>query len=114
MNIEAFIIEFLSARLDVPVSGDRPDLSTATKFVTVEKTGSNYANHISSAEIAVQSWSTSRAAASELNEKVKKAMAEALHQDCISRCALDTDYNFPDLASKRPRYQALYEVVYSE
>lgn len=114
MNIEAFIIEFLAARMPVPVFGDRPDLSTATEFVTVEKTGSSYSNFIASAEIAVQSWSTTRAAASELNETVKKTMAEALHQDCISRCALDTDYNFPDLASKRPRYQALYEIVYSE
>ena len=30
----------------------------------------------------------------------------------ISRCALDTDYNYPDLATKRPRYQALFEIVH--
>lgn len=114
MNIEAEIIAFLAARLPVPVYGDRPDLGTVDEFVTVEKTGSGYTDRISRADIAVQSWSTSRFAAGELNELAKAAVAEAVNLDCIRRCALETDYNYPDLASKRPRYQALFEIVYDD
>lgn len=112
MNIETEIIAYLAERLPVPVYGERPDLGTVDEFVTVEKTGSGYADRIHRADIAVQSWSTSRLAAAEINELVKPAMAEAVNLDYISRCALETDYNYPDLASRRPRYQALFEVVY--
>lgn len=111
MRIESLIIAHLSKQLSVPVYGDMPDRGAVPEFVTVEKTGSNLSDHIYSATLAVQSWSTSRAAADELNEKVKAAMAKALELNEISRCALETDYNYPDLSTKRPRYQAIYEVV---
>lgn len=112
MNIEAYLIAYLGETLDVSVYGEVPDLGTAAEFVTVEKTGGALADHICSATIAVQSWAESRAAAAELNEIVKTAMAGATARPEISRCHLSNDYNYPELASKRPRYQAVFDVVY--
>lgn len=114
MNIEEFIIQYLSGALDVPVSGDVPDVGTIQRFVTVEKTGSRLSNHIYSPTLAIQSWAESRAEAIRLNEQVKAAMAAALELPEISRSALNSDYNFPDLVRKRPRYQAVYDLVYYE
>lgn len=112
MIIEKYIIAHLTAHMTVPVYGDRPNLADNDEFITVEKVGGGEKEHIKSASIAVQSWSTSRAAAAELNELVKTAMVGMAALPEISRCALDTDYNYPDLTSKKARYQALFDVVH--
>lgn len=109
MNIEEFVIAYLGSVLDVPVSGDVPEMDT---FVTVEKTGSNNSRHIRSATIAVQSWGVSRAAAAALNETVINAMTGIAEKPEICRCDLNTDYNYPDLTRNKPRYQAVFEITY--
>lgn len=111
MSIEEFVIHFLGERLDAPVSGDVPS-PKPERFVTVEQTGSGWSNFIYRNTIAVQSWAESRAAAMALNEQVKAAMAEAAGEPVISRCVLDSDYNFPQLESNSPRYQAMFEIVH--
>ena len=111
MNIEEYIIEYLSGALSVPVYGDVPS-PVPEQFVTVEMTGLNKQNKISSATIAVQSWSTSRVTASQLNDAVISAMEAMISEPEISRSALDTSYNFTDLTRKKPRYQAVFSVVY--
>lgn len=111
MTIEAFVVQYLSERLDAPVSGDIPGNRPA-RFVTVEQTGSRFSNYVTTATVAVQSWAESRAEAMALNERVKAAMAEAVSMAEISRCVLETDYNFPDLTSKTARYQAVFEIVH--
>lgn len=111
MSIEAFLVDFLGNRLSVPVSGDIPAPRPAC-FVTIEQTGSRHLNHINSADIAIQSWAETRAEALTLNQQVVDAMEEALAEVMISRCQLQSYYNFPDLSSKTPRYQAVYEVVH--
>lgn len=113
MNIEKFMISYLSEKLDIPVYGERPNMATAPdEFVTVEKTGSSRENFVIKCDLAVQSWSTSRINAAELNEKVINILEAATECPEISRCHCDNDYNYTDLTSKRPRYQALFEVVY--
>lgn len=112
MSIEEYIIKYLNDVLTVPCYGNVPDLGTVEKFVTVEKVGSSTANHIRKASIAVQSWALSRAEADKLNEEVKPWMERLIEKNEISRCHLDTDYNYPDLVHKRGRYQALFEVVF--
>ena len=109
MNIEESVIAYLGSVLDVPVSGDMPEMDT---FITVEKTGSNDSRHIRSATIAVQSWAESRADAAALNERVIKAMARIAEKPEICRCDLNTDYNYPDLTRNKPRYQAVFEIAY--
>lgn len=111
MTIEQFIIEYLTQSLSVNVSGSIPH-PMPQEFVTVEKTGSMTADRIPTATIAVQSWSTTRAAAADLNEAVKAAMAAMAAENEISRCALESDYNYTDLTTNKPRYQAVFAVVH--
>ena len=111
MNIEEFIIEYLSGALSVPVNGDVPS-PVLPNFVTVEKTGGRSENKISSATVAVQSWAESRADAADLCAEVEAAMEALVEEPEISRCALDSSYNFPDLERKKPRYQAVFSIVH--
>lgn len=111
-SIEAYIIAYLGKSLDVPVSGDVPKMGTSGRLVTVEKTGSAYANHIDWATVVVQSWAESRAEADKLNETVKAAMLRLAVQPEICHCKLSTDYNYPELSTKTPRYQAVFEIIY--
>lgn len=111
MTIEGFIIDRLSDQLSVSVSGSVPHPMPG-QFVTVEKTGSSETDRIRGATVAVQSWSTSRAAAAALNETVKAAMAGLLALPEISRCALVSDYNYTDRTTNTYRYQAVFDVVH--
>lgn len=111
MNIEEFVVDYLSGALSVPVSGDAPS-PVLPRFVTVEKTGGGRENKISSATIAVQAWAETRADAADLCSEVEAAMDAILAEPEISRCALDSSYNFPDLERKKPRYQAVFSVIH--
>ena len=111
MTIEEFIVLFLSGRLSVSVHGDVPSPVPAS-FVTVEKTGAGRLDMISSATIAVQSWAESRDAAAQLCAEVETAMLSLAAEPEISRCALDTSYNYPDLSRSKPRYQAVFSVTH--
>lgn len=111
MKVEEFVIEKLSAALSVPVSGDVPSSGTVESFVTVEQTGSASSDFVYAATIAVQSWAGTRDEACNLNEQVKTAMEAVAALDTVSRCLLTNDYHFPDLTTKRPRYQAVFEVI---
>jgi len=111
MTIEQFAIGYLSGRLSVPVSGSVPS-PRPDRFVTVERTGGRRVNKIPSATLAVQSWAASLADAAELNAQVEAAMEAMAAEPDISRSALDSSYNYTDEATKTPRYQAVFEVVY--
>lgn len=109
--IEPVIISYLSEQLGVPVYGVIPPDPPAT-MVTVEKTGGRRSNLIDAATLAIQSWAPSVEAAAQLNDQVKAAMASSVEMDAISSCDLNADYNYTDNTRKRPRYQALFDVVY--
>lgn len=109
--IEPTIIAYLLEELDLPVSGAVPSNPPDT-FVTVEKTGGRRTNRIDAATVAIQSWAPSIEQAAVLNDRVKAAMEKIVQLDSISSCDLDADYNYTDNTRKRPRYQALFDVVY--
>lgn len=112
MTIETYLVNYLTGALtNIPVSGSAPR-SKPAKFVTLEKTGERVVNFIPKATVAVQSWALTRADAMALNEDVKAAMAAILAQPEIMSCKLNSDYNYPYQASNRPRYQAVFEIVY--
>ena len=73
---------------------------------------SSNSRHIRAATIAVQSWAGSRADAAALNERVIYAMDGIAEKPEICRCQLNTDYNYPDLTRNKPRYQAVFEIMY--
>lgn len=111
MTVEEFVIHILSSALDVPVAGNVPSSGTGENYVTVEQLSSRSKDRVYTASLAVQSWGESREKASEINEQVKNAMAEAAALDTVSRCALTNDYYYPDIETKHPRYQAVFDVI---
>lgn len=109
--IEQTILDHLAARLGVPAYMEIPP-APPPAFVVLEKTGSGRTNHISRATLAIQSYAPTLLEAARLNEAVKAAMDDAADLDEIARSALNSDYNFTDTASRRCRYQAVYDVVH--
>lgn len=109
--IEKILLDHLKRALSVPVYMEVPK-DPASSFVKLEKTGGGCEKHIFSAMIAVQSYATTLWKAAELNERVKEAMETACALDEICRIQLNSDYNFTDTASKRYRYQAVYDVTH--
>ncbi len=109
--IEVIIKDYLDSYLDVPSffewDNDMPD-----EFVLIEKTGSGKENHIKSATLAFQSYSTSLYNAALLNEKIKEAVEGVIVLNEISKVSLNSDYNFTDTDYKRYRYQAVFDFIY--
>lgn len=108
MNIEGAIIAHLNkcgfkAYADVP--NPRP-----SEFVTVERTGGSFdSQRIDRPTVAIQSWSTSRFAASELALQVDACMRSITEDAGITKCSRNSMYNYPD--ESQARYQAVYDLV---
>ena len=83
-----------------------------TTFVIIERTGGTETNRIRSATLAIQSYAGTLYEAASLNETVKALMDGITALPSVSSCDLNADYNYTDTASKRYRYQAVYNVVY--
>lgn len=116
--IEQMIYEHLNycyeaGELSAPAYLMRPE-NLPTKYVLVEKTGTNETNHITSATIAIQSIAGRLYDAAVLNSEVKNCMRDFVGFDAISKCECTNDYNFTNVAAKQPRYQAVFEVVFYE
>ena len=50
--------------------------------------------------------------AAKLNEEVKDAMEKIIEYTEISKCSLNSDYNFTDTKTKSYRYQAVFDLVF--
>lgn len=109
--IEMIVKGYLDNALDVPVLMEIPPKPPA-KMVVIEKTGSSERNHINFATFAIQSYAPSLYEAAELNETIKERMMNMIDLDAISSVSLNSDYNFTDLANKRYRYQAVFDIVF--
>lgn len=118
--IEEIIIQYLSGKglsvgshIYAEVPEDPPDA-----YVVIEKTGSSRVNRINQAMIAIQSIVRKREdgrgmlMAARLNEEVKAAMDEIIALPQIFKCALNSDYNFTNTATKEYRYQAVFNLYY--
>lgn len=112
--IEKLVADYLNSELLVPCVLEVPEDPKPEQYVVVEKTGSSVYNHLHSDSIAVQSCAGSLYAAALLNESVKATMSDLIADHRISRCKLDTDYNFTDPQSKQYRYQAIFRITYLE
>ena len=111
--IEKVIKDWLKEKLDVPVYLEEPEV-LPKEYVLIDKLGSAESDCITSATIAIQSYSARLCEAAELNVKVKAAMAESVSQGDICRCACTSDYNYTDTETKRYRYQAVFDITYYE
>ena len=109
--VEKIVKDYLQSSLGIPVRLEEED-DLENEYVLIEKTGSSTGNHIASATLAVQSFSTSLYGAATLNERVKAAMEKIIELDDISKCELNSDYNYTDTNRKKYRYQAVFDIVY--
>ena len=108
--IEKTILDYLSNALTVSVYTERREQNGM--FIVIEKVGGGETNHIKSASIAVQSYADSMYEAADLNEHVKAVMKDIIELPNVSKCKLDSDYNFTDTTTKKYRYQAVFDLIY--
>lgn len=109
--IEIIVMDYLKNKLSVPVKIEEEE-ELPEEYILIEKTGSKKNNHIKSAVITIKSYASSLYRAAKLNEEVKEAMEQIIEMDDVSRCELNTDYNFTDTSRKKYRYQAVFDIVY--
>lgn len=109
--IEETILDYLSGKIPVMVRMEE-ELDMPAEYILVEKTGSGETNHIKRATIAVQSYAGSLYRAMQINEEVKEAMNNIVVLEKISRCTLNSDYDYTDTTRKKHRYQAVFDIVH--
>lgn len=110
--IEKILIDYYTTELDPISVRMQVPANPPEKIVIIEKIGSSARDHIKQSTIAIQSYADSIYEAANLNEEVKE-LAEGLtaHPDICS-VELNSDYNFTDTASKKYRYQAVFNIVH--
>lgn len=113
--IEATVISHLSAALNTDdVYAERP-ADPPDEFYIIEKTSSDETNHIQAATVAVQSVSrSSLLRAAEMSKAAEKAMKSLIEKADVSRCKLNSAYNYTDTETKEYRYQAVFDIYYME
>ena len=109
--IEKIVLDYLNSTLKVKAYMEEDD-NMPQEYVLVEKTGSGNENHIFDATIVVQSFSDTMYHAAVLNEEVKSAMGNIIALDAITRCDLNTDYNYTDTSRKKYRYQSVFDITH--
>jgi hypothetical protein len=111
--IEATIISYLIDKTSAAknVFAERPT-SPPTKYIIVEKTGSDRTDRVDRATIAIQSIGGTLLDAATLNEEVKTKMDAIISQDSIGACRLNSDYNFTNQETKEYRYQAVFDITH--
>lgn len=118
--IEKTILDHLNASLAVADPGVIAYMETPknapARWIRIEKTGGGSSQHgiLRRATLAVQSYAPSLYEAAALNETVKSIMNTAAAIANVSRCALNSDYNYTNEAKKEYRYQAVFDLVYFE
>ena len=108
--VETIILNHLSDRLAVRVCMEIP-AENPPRFVLIEKVGGGERDLIQTATLAIQSYAESMYQAAALIEQVKTAMRDAVTLDSISRCEINSDYNYTDTTKKKYRYQAVFDIV---
>ncbi len=113
--IEATVISHLAAELQTTeVYAERP-ASVPDEYYIIEKTSSGETDHIQRATIVVQSISgSSLLRAAEMSKAAEKAMRKLTGQADVSRCKLNSAYNYTDTETKEYRYQAVFDIYYME
>ena len=88
--IELDVMNFLTERTGYPAFLEEPEKAHRPgSYFLVEKLGSGEKDHITSAQIAVQSYAPSLVEAMSLNHAAKAAMSGFIELDRISRCSCD-------------------------
>ena len=112
--IEKSISDYLDAELEVSSFMEEPE-EKADAYVLVERTGGDESVGIATATVAIQSYGPSLYEAALLNDEVKEKMRSAVANISeLTKCKLNSSYNFTDPETHRYRYQAVYDLTYYE
>ena len=111
--IEAIVIDYLEQETGIPTYAERPK-DPDPEYLLIERTGSSEEDLIQRVTIAVQSYADSMYRAAEINELVEKAMKDITDLENISKCKKNSSYNYTDTESKKYRYQAVFNLTYTE
>ena len=107
--IEVTILTHMAQELNVPVYMEKPE-TAPSRYVLIEKTGSDKVNRLQSSTFAFQSYAESMYEAALLNESVKTAAESLATIDEVAGVRLNSDYNFTDTTTKKYRYQAVFDI----
>lgn len=110
--IEKTAIDYLDTQLTEPVYAETPNPIPSTAYVIVEKTADRCVDGLWYSTLAIQSISDSLYNASTLNGTVITKMLGITSLNSISRCVLETSYNYTNTATKQYRYQAVFNLTY--
>jgi len=109
--IEVIIKNYLEPILGVPVSTEHKENDPQT-FVIIERVGGGSENHVRTASVAIQSYAPTMYQAAQLHEQVLAAMDNIMALDDIGWSSLNAEYTYTDEETKKPRYQALFDISY--
>ena len=111
--IEVTVIGYLGTKTGLPVYAERPK-KPDQEYILIERTGAGEENLIRRVTIAIQSYADSLLRAATINEMVERAMKDITDLENISRSSLNSSYNYTDTESKKYRYQAVFDLIYTE
>lgn len=108
--VEKLLLDYIEQKLDTPCFMEVPETAPDT-FIVIEKTSGSCLNRLYSSTFAIQSYAPSLLEATELNYKLLDIMPDfAFFDSTITGCRLNSNYNFTDTATKRYRYQAVFDI----
>lgn len=109
--IEIIVLDYLSEKISAEVHMEIPK-KDSERYVVLRKADSSRENHVITSMLVVDSYAASMLEAAKLNEEVVAAMDSLPELDEICGVSLTGDYSLPDTASKRYRYQAVYDITH--
>ena len=109
--IEEIIIKHLNEVLGIHVGGEVP-AKPDRRFVVVQKRGGERTDHIYTSLFQFDVYAESLFEASALCKEVIKVVDDLICIEEICNCDYGGDYNATDTASKRYRYQAMYNITH--
>lgn len=109
--VENLVLDYLNSALNAPCYAEVPE-KRPERFVVVEKTGSKPSEHLFYSTFAIKSYGPSLFEAAQLSRDVVTAMAMLTLLDEVSRCDLNSEYNYTDTGTKAYRYQAVFDIVH--
>ena len=110
MAIEKIVLKHLS-ELNIPVFLEEPTKKPC-EYLIIEKLGGRKINYLWQSTVAVQSFSETLSKTVELNEKVMEKMEHLIASDEVTKCSINSNYNFTETQTKRYRYQAIFDIYH--
>lgn len=83
-----------------------------TEYILIQRTGETWAEHLNSANIALQCYSTTKYKTAQLYETIREIMRDFPELDEICSCKQIGGGDFPDVTQKKHRYQLILQIIY--